>query len=148
MPARASATTTQGTGSGGRCLGRPVPGVTRRPRGPDTEAAGSGPRSAGSHTWLVGLVLLGAAVRAWQLGAFGATFDESFTAMAGRRSVGDLLDYLRAHDSHPPLDYLLRAPIARAGLSDAALRLPSFVFAVAALALFAWWMRDRGRLGL
>ena len=78
----------------------------------------------------------------------GPSFDESFTAMAGRRSVGGLLDFLRTSDSHPPLDYLLRLPLARAGADAFLLRAPSLVFSASALALFAWWMRSRGVAGI
>jgi uncharacterized membrane protein len=94
------------------------------------------------------VVALGIVLRCWDLGRNGLTFDESFTAAAGRRSVTSLLTYLRHHDSHPPLDYLLRAPLARAGASAVALRLPSVAFAVGALVLFAWWMRRRAWVGV
>lgn len=97
---------------------------------------------------LPALVVVGTILRLWRLGASGLSFDESFTAMAARRPLGDLLEFLRMHDSHPPLDYLIRAPLARAGASAFALRLPSFVFSVAALTLFAWWMRRRGWAGV
>jgi uncharacterized membrane protein len=94
------------------------------------------------------LVAVGVALRVWRVFSNGLTFDESFTAMAGRRSFSDLLDYLRHNDSHPPLDYLLRVPFARAGASDFWLRSPSLLFSCAALALFAWWMRGRGWYGV
>lgn len=93
------------------------------------------------------IVLAGVALRVWRAVASGPTFDESFTAMAGRRPVGELFTYLGAADSHPPLDYLLRAPLARVGASDLLLRAPSLVFSCAALVLFAWWMRSRGWTG-
>ena len=67
--------------------------------------------------------------------------------MTARRSVGGLFSILRQLDSHPPLDYLLRMPFAGSG-SDVLVRLPSVLFSIAALGLFAWWMRDRGRVGL
>jgi uncharacterized membrane protein len=76
------------------------------------------------------------------------SFDESFTAVMGRRSVGSMLDFLRMHDSHPPLDYLMRLPLARLGASDFVLRAPSLVFSISALALFGWWMRSRGWVGV
>ena len=76
------------------------------------------------------------------------TFDESYTAIVSRRPLGGLLDYLRHTDLHPPLDYILRMPLGHAGASDFALRLPSVVFSSAALALFAWWMRKRGWVGV
>ena len=91
---------------------------------------------------------MGVALRCWRLGFNGLTYDESFTAMAARLPVGRLVELLRTQDTHPPLDYLLRAPLARAGVSDVVLRLPSALFSIAALALFACWMRDRGRAGL
>jgi hypothetical protein len=78
----------------------------------------------------------------------GAGFDESFTAMMGRQSVSDMFSALRTSDSHPPLDYLLRAPLARAGVGELALRAPSLLFSSAALVLFAWWMRNRGLAGI
>ena len=67
--------------------------------------------------------------------------------MAGRLPIPTLFGYLRDHDSHPPLDYLVRLPLARAGLDEFWFRLPSAVFSIAALILFACWMRSRGRLG-
>lgn len=97
---------------------------------------------------LVAIVAAGIVLRCWRLGFNGLTYDESFTAMAARLPVGRLVELLRTQDTHPPLDYLLRAPLARAGAPDVVLRLPSALFSIAALALFACWMRGRGRAGL
>jgi uncharacterized membrane protein len=97
---------------------------------------------------LVALVVVGGFVRVWHLGVTILSFDESFTAMIGRRGVGSAVDYLRHFDSHPPLDYLLRMPLAAAGVSNAVLRLPSAIMSLAALGLFAWWMRTRGWFGV
>src|SRR5689334_16902108 len=72
---------------------------------------------------LAAVVSAGAALRLWDLGAQRLGFDEAFTAIAARRPVGSLLDYLRVRDSHPPLDYLLRAPLARAGATEFVFRL-------------------------
>jgi hypothetical protein len=103
----------------------------------------------GPPWWVLPVVVaLGIVLRCWDLGRNGLTFDESFTAAAGRRSVESLFTYLRHNDSHPPLDYLLRAPLARAGADAVAFRLPSVAFAVGALVLFAWWMRRRGWVGV
>jgi hypothetical protein len=100
-------------------------------------------------TWALALVVvLGVALRAWRLGFNGLTFDESFTAMAARLPLDRLFEHLRTQDTHPPLDYLLRGPLARAGAPDALLRAPSLVFSVGALVLFAWWMRHRGLAGI
>lgn len=93
------------------------------------------------------LVLVGIGFRMWSLGAQRLGFDEAFTAMAGRRSVGGLLGYLRVRDSHPPLDYLLRMPLGRAGASEFLVRLPSVIVSIGALVLVAWWMRARGLAG-
>ena len=102
----------------------------------------------GTAVALVLLVGLAGVVRFWALGAARLNYDESFTAMAGRLPVGSLFDFLRLHDSHPPLDYLLRAPLARAGVSEFWFRAPSAILSLGAVALFAWWMRERGRFGL
>jgi hypothetical protein len=99
-------------------------------------------------TALVVIVAMGVLLRAWRLGFNGLSYDESFTAMAARLPLDRLFDYLRTQDTHPPFDYLLRAPLARAGASDVVLRLPSFVCSVGALVLFAWWMRTRGLAGV
>src|SRR2546423_9697288 len=68
--------------------------------------------------------------------------------MAGPMWCGALLAYLPPQDWHPPLDYLLHAPLARAGVNEFVFRLPSVVCSVGALALFAWWMRRYGLAGI
>jgi hypothetical protein len=60
---------------------------------------------------LPAVVLAGVALRVWRAGHNGASFDESFTAIVGRRPLGEVFEYLRVTDSHPPLDYLLRAVV-------------------------------------
>ena len=97
---------------------------------------------------LGGIVLVGVVMRLRNLGGTPLNFDESFTAMVGRLPLGSVFGFLRAHDSHPPLDYLLQLPFSRAGASPLVFRLPSALCSIAALILFAWWMRDRGRAGL
>ena len=119
---------------------------------PPRSAARLGLGTAGSGIWsrpaaFVAVTVVGIVLRVWGLGAHTLSFDETFTAMAARRSPSDLFTFLRLHDSHPPLDYLLRMPFASAG-SDVMLRLPSVVFSSLFVALFAWWMHDRGRVGL
>ena len=94
------------------------------------------------------IVVAGAGFRLWHLGASRLNYDESFTAIAGRMPLGAMLTHLRLSDSHPPLDYLVRAPLARAGVSEGFIRLPSALCSIAALALFAWWMRGRGRIAV
>ena len=96
----------------------------------------------------LGVVVVGLGLRLWHLGADRLGFDEAFTAMAGRRPLGDLLSYLRVRDSHPPLDYLLRSPLSRAGLSEFWLRVPSVACSATAVLLVAWWLRRHGMVGL
>jgi len=98
--------------------------------------------------WLIVIVAVGAFARLWNLGANRLGYDEAFTAMAGRMPLGSMFDYLRANDSHPPLDYLFHLPLARLGAGEFVYRLPSALCAIGALALFAWWMRTRGRAGV
>src|SRR3954447_12580363 len=97
---------------------------------------------------LAGAVAVGALLRLWGLGANRLGDDEEVTAMAGRVALGSLCASLRAQDSHPPLDYLLHLPLARLGVDPFWFRLPGALCSIAALALFAWWMRDRGRVGV
>ncbi len=97
---------------------------------------------------LVATVALGAVFRLWNLGQSKLNYDESFTAMAGRLPVGRLFAFLTAHDSHPPLDYLLHAPFARVGANEFWFRLPSALCSIGALALLAVWLRPRGRVAI
>src|SRR5215213_4225831 len=99
-------------------------------------------------TLLLALVAVGVGMRLLWIVRNGASFDESFTAMIARRPLGAVFGVLKTSDSHPPLDYVLRLPFARAGVGDFVMRLPSLVFSVAALGAFAWWMRSRGIAGL
>jgi hypothetical protein len=94
------------------------------------------------------VVAAGVALRVWRATTNGLTFDESYTAIVSRHSLGDLLAMLRHTDLHPPLDYILRMPLGHLGAGDFLLRLPSVVFSSLALALFAWWMRRRGWVGV
>ena len=89
------------------------------------------------------IVVIGAGLRFWHLGASRFSYDEAFTAMAGRLPLGGLSDFITRHDSHPPLDYLIHAPFARAGVSEFWFRFPSVSISIAALALLAWWLRSR-----
>ena len=98
--------------------------------------------------FLIGLVIAAAALRLWDLGANRLNYDEAFTAMAGRLPLSGLFEYLRVHDSHPPLDYLIHSPFARLGADEFLIRLPSALCSIAAVALFAWWMRRRGLIGV
>ncbi len=102
---------------------------------------GLGRRGVGPLLALI--VVIGAGLRFWHLGASRFSYDEAFTAMAGRLPLGGLADFITRHDSHPPLDYLIHAPFARAGVSEFWFRFPSVSMSIAALALLAWWLRSR-----
>jgi hypothetical protein len=122
--------------------------VPRRARNTPPAAPLGARNGRASSVALFGLVVLGIAFRLLWSARNGASFDESFSAMIGRHSLGGIFDALRSGDSHPPLDYLLRAPLARAGAGDWIMRAPSLLFSAGALAMFAWWMRNRGVAGL
>jgi hypothetical protein len=93
-------------------------------------------------------VVVGTLLRFWALGSQRLNYDEAFTAMTARRSLGSMFSFLRVADSHPPLGYLLHSPFALAGLSAFWIRLPDVVCSITALGLFAWWMRRHGVAGL
>jgi len=94
------------------------------------------------------VIAAGVAFRLWGLGGSRLSYDESFTAMAGRLPINRLFSYLTTHDSHPPLDYLIHAPFARAGASEFWFRFPSAMCSIAALVLLAVWLRPRGRVAV
>src|SRR4051794_3538672 len=98
--------------------------------------------------WIVAACLVaGGAVRLVVLGRSLLSFDEAFTANVARQPVGDIPSILRATDSHPPLDYLLRNLFV--GSADTAwLRLPSALIGVATLLVVLWWMWNRGWFGV
>ena len=129
---------------------RPHPPALTSPATPAAPTRPTGRPPVDPRIWgaLVFAVVAGAVFRFWGLGAHRFSYDDAFTTMAARMPVGQLFGYLRAHDSHPPLDYLLRMPLSHLTTSEWWLRLPSVGFSVAALALFAWWMRTRGWIGV
>lgn len=123
--------------------GRARPGPTTAL--PDTPPA---PGRSRVGPWLVAIVAIGAGLRLWGLGASRFGYDEAFTAIAGRLPLGGLTDFITRHDSHPPLDYLIHAPLARAGVSEFWFRFPSVIMSIAALALLAWWLRPRAGVAI
>ncbi len=139
-----------------RPFDQPLPGYAPTPEAPFPDASPDAPapdaprrgRVRATRLALSALVGVGLVVRLWELGRNRFGYDESFTAMAGRMPFGSLFAYLRARDSHPPLDYLLRAPLSRLGSTVLVMRLPSVACSVLAVALFAWWMRRWGIAGV
>jgi hypothetical protein len=95
----------------------------------------------------VAVLVAGCAIRAWNLGGAGPSFDEAFTAAYASLPVDELPGALAANDSHPPLDYLIRHWVA--SLHDTgALRSPSLAASAAALLLMGCWMARRGWWGV
>ena len=127
----------------------PTAPIRRRP-GPTTTRPDALRAPGRSHVgpWLIAIVAIGAGLRLWGLGSSRFGYDEAFTAMAGRLPLGGLIDFITRHDSHPPLDYLIHAPFARAGVSEFWFRFPSVAMSIAALALLAWWLRPRGGVAI
>jgi len=91
--------------------------------------------------------VIGLVLRWWDLGGPGASFDEMFTGAYSHLPVTDIFGALRNHDSHPPLDYLVRHWFGASG-DTLALRVPSAVWASLALLAVLWWMWDRGWFGV
>ncbi len=99
------------------------------------------------RTVAVASVVVGVVLRWWALGSARLSFDEAFTGAYADLPLGQIPGALRANDSHPPLDYVLRHWVSGQH-SEFWLRAPSAVFATAALVVVAWWMRRRGWFGV
>lgn len=90
---------------------------------------------------------VGVVLRWWGLGSSGLSFDEAFTAEYARLPLSALPGALRATDSHPPLDYVLRHWLVGAH-DEWLLRAPSALFSTLALVLVVAWMRRRAWFGV
>ena len=86
--------------------------------------------------WLpVVVLLLAFALRVYKLGDQNVWWDEAFSVWVTRHDLGTLTT-LAAGDTHPPLYYWLLNPwMALTGPSEFALRFPSLMFGVIAVAL-------------
>jgi hypothetical protein len=100
------------------------------------------------HVALVLSVIAGGVLRAVHLRGTALIWDEALDGVVSRMSFGHMLSFLRADDVHPPLEYILRTPIARHTTEEWLLRLPSAVASTAVLAVLGVWLRSRGRLAL
>jgi len=112
-------------------------------------AASTSAQDAGDAAWWVAAyasIVAGIVLRLWALGSHDLTFDEAFTGAGANKPLRELFPFLRSSDTHPPLDYLIRRPVAGTG-SELLLRLPSVTFSIALLLLLAWWLRGRGPFG-
>ncbi|MCB9143247.1 MAG: glycosyltransferase family 39 protein [Anaerolineales bacterium] len=84
---------------------------------------------------LAAIVLLGFFLRVYKLDGQSLWYDESVTAQVVQQGVGELARWT-ADDIQPPLYYVVVAGWTQgAGLSEAALRLPSALFGVLMIAL-------------
>jgi hypothetical protein len=93
-------------------------------------------------------IAAGGLLRAWELDRPDLTFDEAFTYTRARLPLDAIPDSLRATDAHPPLDYLVRHPVAVGDATAARLRLPSVLFSLAAVVVTAVWLRRDRWLGV
>ncbi len=84
---------------------------------------------------LGGLLVLGAALRVWNLGAESFWHDESWTWGLIQGGPRDLVRRLATYDAHPPLYFLLVQAWSLFGSSEAWLRALSVVFGVASIPL-------------
>lgn len=98
--------------------------------------------------WMVAYLAIaaGSLLRLWGLGSQDLTFDEAFTGAGAHKPLGQIPEFLRTSDTHPPLDYFVRHAFAATG-SELLLRLPSVVFSIALLVLLAVWLRRQGPFG-
>ena len=89
------------------------------------------------------LASAGLLLRLWGLGDKGLGYDEAATALMGRASATEILDFhWRAAFEHPPLWQLtMRAWSAIFGQSEAALRLLPALAGAAAVPLAWYWLR-------
>ena len=96
---------------------------------------------------LLALLVVAILLRGWDLGRPDLSFDETFTLDVARRPLTAIPAAVRDLDAHPPLDYVMRHPVAVGDATVVGLRLPSVLLSVAAVAAAALWLRRRGWLG-
>ena len=107
-----------------------------------------------STEWLlVGAVVVGALLRVWDLGADPLSIDETYTVLAARLPIVDLVRHIDATDPHGPLAYLVLHPVAAFTTDLGALRLARVMLAsalasIASLVVMAIWQRRYGVAGL
>lgn len=114
-----------------------------------TPSSGEGLGAPRIPWWVfAAVVLLAAVLRFGGLGTAGLTPDESYTAVASARPLGELLAFIRETDPHPPLSYLLEKPVLAVADSNAALRFLPATLSTLAVAAMAAWQRREGVAGL
>jgi 4-amino-4-deoxy-L-arabinose transferase-like glycosyltransferase len=107
----------------------------------------AGAERSGLALWGLAVALaIGAVLRFWGLSSQSLFLDEAFTFDAARLPVPAMLHFIAAHDSHPPLFYL----IAHAAVATLQWPLPWFRFLTAPLGLLtivATWALARRAFG-
>ncbi len=124
-------------------------GVQVRPSGVGDGADGrlGAPPERAQRLVLIGAVVVGVVLRWWDLGGPVATYDESFSGVYSHLPLSQIPAALRAHDAHPPLDYVIKHFFGSMG-DTFALRVPSAVFGCLTLLVVLWWMWRRGWFGV
>ncbi len=97
---------------------------------------------------LLALVVIGAALRLWDLGRTAPSIDETYSVLAARMPVGELLQRIDSTDPHGPLYYLILHPIASVTDGVGTLRMVSALLSIAAVVVMAVWQRRAGVAGL
>jgi mannosyltransferase len=113
------------------------------------QATNRAPRPTTYRNWLITITMGGAIMRLAFLGLRPYWRDEAFTALAGHRSIGAMLSVV-AHDSAPPLSYLVQHLVLSVLGGPVGLRLTSAVAGSVAIPLGAALGRRVGgdRVGL
>ncbi len=82
------------------------------------------------------VLLVGAGVRFWGLGAKSLWFDETYSVFIARQALVDIPRMLQTYDTHPPLHYiLLNLWMGLFGSGEVSIRIPSVLASVGAILL-------------
>ncbi|HEY5153571.1 MAG TPA: glycosyltransferase family 39 protein [Acidimicrobiales bacterium] len=133
-------------------LSADVPNPGAPPLGVSGVVTEGSPVDDGSARWwpwaAAIIVVVAGVLRLWDLGHGALSPDETYSAISAHLPLGQIPSWIADTDPHPPLFYLVLHPLAAVGASDAWLRAPSAVAALAAVVVFVVWQRRRGWEGL
>lgn len=102
----------------------------------------------GSAALLGGITLLGALLRFWSPGRIGYWRDEAqLLNISALPSYGAILDFLRAHESHPPLMYFAAHLLGTAQAMASRVDVVILCLSIAAIPLSAWVISGLGGKG-
>ncbi len=103
---------------------------------PGGERRGDGPQARSGRAVILGCLLLaGVLLRLLGWGNWSLWLDETMQVDYSLRPKTEILKTVLWDGAHPPLSYLVTGLVARVSLADAALRLPSVLFGMSAVAL-------------